>query len=513
MAMPTSKICALLRVLIAIPLSAPALFEAQGSATARPNIIVIMTDDQRFDDMRVMPKTRALLGDAGTTFSNCHVTIPTCCPSRATYLTGQYPHNHGVWTNDPPTGGYAKFNDSNSLALWLQEAGYFTSHIGKYLNGYPPDTNRTLIPPGWDNWQSLMSGAPMYNYAINYNGTIVQYGSAPADYGTDVIASRAVHTIGELAAQPKPFFLSITPKAIHDDLSLETLPNPIPAPRHMHTFDSAPLPLPPSFDEADVTDKPSEIQNLTRIPPASLNEVIQKYGLFSYQVLKWIDDLLERGMSELGILQSELAPMTEITGRYRSRLETLQAVDELVERIINELSELGILDNTVVFFTSDNGWFQGEHRIRRGKGRIYDEATHVPLIIRGGGFPADVTAEQFVSNIDLSPTIVQLAGTTAWLPMDGRSLLPLATDPTVGTHRDILIEMVGVKGIRNKSFLYAEYHYGSRELYDMRKGTKNYDPYQLHSRHADKAYNQIQTQLRSKLDQLRTCSGASCRLQ
>src|SRR5215212_2694689 len=165
----------------ALVFSTPSGLVAQ--TATRPNIIVIMTDDQRLDDLQVMTKTKNLIGDAGTTFNTFFASFPLCCPSRATFLTGQYAHNHGVLGNSPPLGGIGKLNQNNTLPLWLQTAGYVTSHIGIYVNGY---TNSMGIPPGWNDWQGLPTGAQSYDYNLNDNGRIVHYGTAPQDYQTDV---------------------------------------------------------------------------------------------------------------------------------------------------------------------------------------------------------------------------------------------------------------------------------------------------------------------------------------
>jgi len=211
----------------------------------KPNIVVIMTDDQTLESLRVLTKTRQLIGDQGTTFRNYYVSFPLCCPSRATFLTGQYPHNHGVFSNGPPNGGYTKLNNNNTLPVWLQAAGYFTSHIGKYLNKYGEDTAPTLVPPGWTHWQGLVdpSTYKLYNYTINDNGTLVTYGETPADYQTDVLANRAVATIDE-AVLKQPFFLSIAPVPPHLELTSEGFTDPRPAPRYEGAFSQEPLPQP-----------------------------------------------------------------------------------------------------------------------------------------------------------------------------------------------------------------------------------------------------------------------------
>ncbi|MDQ4147216.1 MAG: sulfatase, partial [Pseudomonadota bacterium] len=454
-------------VLLSAIVSAPSRLAAQAT---RPNIVVIMTDDQRLDDLRVLTKTRRLIGDQGTTFRNFYCSFPLCAPSRATFLTGQYAHNHGVLGNQLPDGGYSKLNHNNTLAVWLQDAGYFTSHIGKYLNRY---SRTTEFPPGWSHWQAI-AGAPnrMYNYVINDNGRLKTYGESAEDYQTDVIADRAVDIITE-ALSSQPFFLSIATAAVHHQGEGGVQPprNPEPAPRDMDAFLNEPLPKPPSFNESDVSDKPSFIRKLPLLNASDTQR---------------------------------------ITKVYQDELASLLAVDDLVERIVSKLSAEGILDNTVLIFTSDNGFFHGEHRlgIRPAKLLAYEEASQVPLLIRGPSFPQGVVRKQFVSNIDLAPTIVDLADASPGRAMDGRSLLPFAKNPRLATARNLLIEaqsdtLPGVqnastplrrnffelevaqaekyeyKAVRNRSFLYVEHSTGDRELYDMRPGTANYDPYQL----------------------------------
>ncbi len=444
--------------------SATSLVLAPVAAAAQPNIVVIMADDMRLNDLQVMAKTKKLIG-RGITFSNSLVTNPLCCPSRATFLTGQYPHNHGVLSNDPPNGGYAALDHTNTLPVWLQAAGYYTSHIGKYLNGYGKE-NPNEVPPGWSDWQGLVDPTTyrMYGYTINANGTLVTYGEAEADYQTDVLANRAVETIAK-AAQRQPFFLSIAPVPPHRT----GIGGPRPAPRHVFAFADEPLPHPPSFNETDVSDKPTFIRNLSLISPDEKQE---------------------------------------LKDRYRDRLASLLAVDDLVQRVVNELADAGVLDDTVLIFASDNGYFHGEHRLRHPEGKFwaYEETARVPLLIRGESLPVDATADQFVANIDLAPTIVEVAGATAGLIMDGRSLF----DPSLGSARDLLIETLRYQALRNNSFLYVEYDTGEQELYDMRKNSAHYDPYQLESRHADSAYSQIMPDLTTKLDQLRMCSGTNC---
>jgi N-acetylglucosamine-6-sulfatase len=252
----------------AIGIGTPDTLAAQTIPSARPNIVVIMTDDQGLNEMRALPKTKALIG-AGTTFSNHYVSFPLCCPSRATFLTGQYPHNHGVLGNAPPNGGYPKLDNTNTLPLWLQQAGYFTSHIGKYLNRYGID-NPTEVPPGWTHWQGLVDNSTymMYNYTINDNGTLVTYGNTARNYQTDVLAGRAEETIDEAAASNQPFFLSIAPTPPHYELFASGFGPIRPAPRHTDAFSEEPLPRTPAFNEADVLDKPANTPNRTALASA-----------------------------------------------------------------------------------------------------------------------------------------------------------------------------------------------------------------------------------------------------
>ncbi len=416
-----------------------------------------------------MPKTLRLLGTDGTTFANAFASYPLCCPSRATFLTGQYSHNHKVEQNTPPLGGYGKLDNSNTLPLWLQSAGYHTAHIGKYLNGYGRD-DQTEVPAGWSDWQGLVDPSTyyMYGYTVNDNGTLTAYGHAESDYQTDVLGNRAVDVIRERADEDSPFFLSIAPLAPHAEQPW--LQPPRPAPRHRGLFADEPLPRPPSFDEEDVSDKPSFVRNKARLS----------------------DEQEQR-----------------ISSSYRARLETLLAVDDLVERVVQTLADTGELTNTVVFYTSDNGFFHGEHRVSTEKYWAYEESVRAPLLVRGGAFPAGATTQALVTNVDLAATIVDLAGAPTGRVLDGRSLLPLAREGG-GEERAVLLETRSISGpwyqaVRTAGHLYVEYSNGERELYDMRR-----DPHQLTSLHADPAHDGTEAALKSRLDELRLCSGSRC---
>src|SRR5918994_3922294 len=261
-------------------LAASAALPGADPATAkkkqRPNVVFVRSDDQTVESMRAMSNVNGRLARYGTTFANSFVNLPVCCPSRATFLTGQYAHNHGTLTNGPPRGGFTKFNadhGGNTLPGWLQRAGYYTAHVGKYMNGYGTPENEAFVPGGWTEWRAAARDTQaVYDYALNENGTLVEYGSSPADFKQDVFTAKAVDVINPRAPARAPFFLSVDYTAPH---SGGPNPNPQPpgncegtakpAPRHATAFNGEPIPRPPSYDEADVSDKPSDVSGLDPI--------------------------------------------------------------------------------------------------------------------------------------------------------------------------------------------------------------------------------------------------------
>jgi N-acetylglucosamine-6-sulfatase len=468
--------------LAAAMLAACALVAALGAAAPaagkkkkeeRPNVVVIMSDDQTQDSMRFMPQTTQQLGGEGATFTNSFASFPLCCPSRATFLTGQYPHNHGVLSNDEDEeGGYQSLDSTNTLAVWLQQAGYYTAHIGKYLNGYEQVPN--TIPPGWTEWHGSTRTYQFYGYQLNEQGALVDYGTTPDQYSTDVYTQKAVDLIHSQAPERKPFFLSLAYLAPHGGG-----PNPSPqppddcqstakpAPRHANAFDSEPLPRPPSLNEEDVSDKPAAIQNRAPLTNAQI-------------------DNIER--------------------EYRCRIESLLAVDDGVAQVVQALRDEGEFEDTVFVYTSDNGFFHGEHRIAQGKTRVYEPSIRVPLILHAPGVPDGVTVGDLAANTDVAPTIVELTGARPGRTMDGLSLLPSAESPGLRRGRAILIETRSYTAVRTAHYVYVENATGELELYDLRN-----DPDQLQSLHADPAFDQVEGALASLLARLRTCSGSGCR--
>jgi arylsulfatase A-like enzyme len=447
---------------------------AFGEREERPNVVVIVTDDQDKRSVRAMSKVRRKLVAEGTTFENFYGTFPLCCPYRATLLTGQYAHNHGVLSNRGDNGGYEAFDDRSTLPTWLRKEGYRTGWVGKYLNGYGKrDNDPEAVPPGWDEWYAPVgkTESRMFDFGLNENGRVRRYGDRERDYQTDVLARKGVGFIRESADDPRPFLMVLATSAPHGEGQRGGYPNPRPAPRHRGSFDDERLPRPPSFNERNASDKPAFVSDKSRLGPERVGD-------------------LER--------------------RYRSRLESLLAVDDAVGRVVRALNKTDQLRNTLVVFTSDGGYLLGEHRLK-AKPYLYEEAAKVPLIVRGPGIPSGERREQVTGNVDLAPTILDVAGARSGRQMDGRSLIRFARDPEFGVDREVLLELRSPRpprrsaGVRWGHYVYLERPDGEEELYDLRS-----DPLQLHNRHEDSALRAVRDRLASRLDEVRECAGKDC---
>jgi arylsulfatase A-like enzyme len=450
-------------------LSLGAVEAAAQDGTQRPNVVVVMTDDQDRRSLSVMPAVRDKLTDQGTKFTSFFSTYPLCCPSRATFLSGQYAHNHGVDFERPITpAGFSEFDDRRTLPVSLKRAEYRTGYIGKYLNGYGTG-DPLYIPPGWSEWQAAVrsSATQMYGYTLNENGDLRRFGDRRRDYQTDVYARKAEGFIRDSAGRASPFFLTVAPSAPHVEDDRNADPNPRPAPRHLGSFSDRPLPRPDSFNEPDVSDKPSFVRETP---------------------------LLDAGAKR------------RLTERYRARLGSLRAVDEMVARIVDTLRDTGELASTYVIFTSDNGYMLGEHRLIK-KVWLYEESAGVPMILRGPGVPVGRTRDQVTGNIDLAPTILDVTGAAPLRVMDGRSLIPFAESRSFEPDRDILLENGASAAVRTPEHMYAE-HYGTGagtelELYDMVD-----DADQLRSFHGQDPV--LQSTLETRLRTLEDCQGQGC---
>jgi N-acetylglucosamine-6-sulfatase len=505
---PRLPLAAAAVALVAVALVAYLAGRSRGAPPAdpsAPNIVVITTDDQTPESVnrRIMPATMRLLSDRGTTFTNNIVTTPQCCPSRASFLTGQYAHNHGVLSNGHQ---YQAMRDrDNVLPQWMQRAGYRTAHVGRFLKGYGKTVeDNATPPPGWDEWASQL-GFGYFDYKVSYDGERTEYGDDPADYSTTVFTREAVGIVREHAGGERPLFLSVNYIAPHKapqhrgDKCKRGVP---PAPRDLGRFQDVPLPGNRSLQEQDVSDKPSFI-------PRS-------------RIRAWRERKMRRA--------------------YRCGLASLREVDRGVKRIYSALKEEGEEDDTVFIFTSDNGRFNGEHRLPGGKAFPYEESIKVPLIIRlPGELGGDVTPRResrLVANIDLPATILELAKGRSCTEdgdcrrMDGRSLLPLldGRDSEWPRNRTLLLELrerpssgggrlpCSYTAVRTRRDLYVRYtELRDRETgvctpgleleyYDLRR-----DPEQLENLASRGERRTRRTELGERLDALRDCSGIAGR--
>jgi arylsulfatase A-like enzyme len=509
--------------------TAPALaditeIKPSGPAPKRPNIVLIMTDDMRADELRWMPQTRRLLADKGVRFANAFAPHPVCCPSRASSLTGQYTHNHGVYAVKEPWG-FHSFDDSETVATWLQSANYNTLFLGKYLNGYgpqpPPDNSAAnsirYVPRGWTDWRGSIDGGlsaddPMsggtyryYDITLNDDGTLVPNGGR---YSTSVLGDHTVDMIHDWAPNPRPFFLWVNYVAPHHGGPKER-------------DDPAPL---------AAGDKDVRIQT-----PAVTRRV---RGTFNGQIRpEQIRLRAEKDVSDKPVFVRNRPPLTSkdwsaIAESARQRAESLRIVDIQVARTVRAMRASGELENTIIAFTSDNGYFLGEHGYPKGKILPYEPSLRLPMLIRGPGIPrGEVRRDPFLI-IDLAPTFLAAARASPGLPVDGQSMLRVAQTGDRGWRRAVLTEtgprvvqtMVNGEpravelptdadprfsvGIRTSRYLYVEHANGDRELYDMKV-----DPTQQSNRIGDPSYRDEQKRFARALQRLRDCIGAECRVK
>ena len=519
-----------------------------------PSIVVIQTDDQTLDGLyatfsafpgaaetRAMPNTLDLIADRGMTFNRYYVPYPLCCPSRVSLMTGRYAHNSGVKGNVQPNGGYYGFSfraaASHNIATWLQGAGYKTIHVGKFLNGYgdKPYDDGTSVPPGWSAWHTVLKADTehlFYGYTMNDNGVLSEPGAfgdpgswetreygqrdpigcpfepaeeRPCLYATDVFTWMARE---EMLATPaeQPFYLQLDYTAPHGDFRRPAGPEP--ALRHYDWFKGIRHPHDRSegFDEGNVEDKPHFIREADHLSPNEKR---------TYRVY------------------------------YQKQLDSLRAVDDGVKSVIDTLGQMGRLRNTYVIFTSDNGFFFGEHRLLGGKFLAYEPATHLPFLIRGPGIEQGSSTGELAANIDIAPTILELAGAEADKSLDGRSLVPYLRDPELRSRRPILFESFvetsdvnaqgaisattgktvtasaskspkatasllappkDYAGLRLGPYKYIAWPSGEKELYNINK-----DPNELNNIVKDPNYYPIRNFMHRQMTAFIDCVGRECR--
>lgn len=443
--------------------------------SGRPNIVLFLTDDQTLAEMAVMPQTRELIGQEGVTFTRAMAQYPLCCPSRASLLTGQLPHNHGVMGNEPPWGGYGDFRTDNTLPMWLQDAGYRTALVGKLMNGYPVAGEETHVDPGWDDWYLPVIGAYHYtHFTANQNGTLVRYTDT---YQTDWQADVMSQLVTEYAADDAPFFIHGSFIAPHYGGPIEPddppgVKTPAVAEKYRDTV-TEPMPDKASIPEPDLSDKNHW----------------------------WFGDRSAQ--------RQDISGMDEV---WRQRRESLKSVDDAVAQVITTLRQTGEYDDTLLVFASDNGYLMGEHGLTNQKIFGYEESIRVPLLMAGPGIPAGIVRDQLVSLVDLPATWLELAGAEPGLPQDGLPLQDFIEDPTYRSDRVLLLEAGGwplededrmYLGLRTSDDrVVIRYWNDHVETYDLAE-----DPFQLDGTTPpeDAAW---QAEMLELIDELADCVGA-----
>ena len=492
----------------------------------QPNVVMIVVDDMREDELRYMPETRRLLGRKGVRFVNSFAPYPLCCPARASMLTGQYTHNHRVYDVNEPYA-FPSLKDGSTLATALQDSGYATILLGKYLNGYGympepgAESGNSLhyVPPGWTDWRAsidhgLRRTHPDKGGTYNYFDTTLSddgqgFHGYEGKYQTYVYGRLSSRIIEQRAAADRPFFLFANYTGPHNGFPVE------------------------SDDVRSVVNADGE--SVTVESPARPDQL---KGMFDDVIKRapgadWVDpdrsDQSEYLRSRPPMNQAERQALTDVT---RQRAEALAAVDRSVERTVTALRRSGELDDTLLVFTSDNGYFLGEHGIRQGKTLPYEPALNTPLLMRGPGIPSGERRTDPFLQIDFAPTIAELDGASLDLPVDGSSMLDVARNGDVGWSRPVLTE-TGPKGvirdtdeagqplepedpgerdirwaigIRTPQYLYVHLASGEEELYDIHQ-----DPEQYDNLVGEPGHGELLEQLRAELARMRACDADQCR--
>jgi N-acetylglucosamine-6-sulfatase len=420
---------------------------------AQANFIHICADDMRFDDYKHMPNLKALVRDPGVVFRFHYLTFPMCAPSRASTLTGLQPHNNGVLGDYDPYGYWAYRNlEGNALPVWLANAGYAVQHVGKFINGYVK-IGGLHVPPGYSDWRALASNEAYWNFTLNENGSYVTYNSG--EYSTDVFVEKVLNFV---ATAPQPYAVFLWPTCPHDPSTPDT--------RDLGKFDNVDMPIPANFNELDMSDKPKWMQGLPLLTP------------------------------------DQIAATQDL---WRRRQETLLSLDRGIGQILAALKESGQMLNTHIIFTSDNGFFLGEHRLDDEKGYLYEESQRVPLYwLQPSGYRG--TFFEPVTNIDVTAAMVELAGATPGRVLDGRSLVPVLRDLGSDWNSATLLQCHASQSVATRHYRYVEWiDNRGIELYDM-----TIDPAQMQSVAGKPEYAEIQATLAATLQVLRGCAGDSC---
>ncbi|MFZ5849605.1 MAG: sulfatase [Actinomycetota bacterium] len=449
-----------------IELDEATLAPARGSAR-RPNVILITSDDQAVSDLDYMPYTERLLARQGVTYDNFVSPHPLCCPARAEMISGQYGHNNGVHHNHGTWGGWQAFRRPRAnVGAWMQAAGYNTGFTGKFLNGYEEAMDKV---PGWTFFDpSVRNVYGPYDITLLNNYQPATYEGV---YTADLVDIRTRAMIREFAALDRPFFIYSSQIAPHGMKVDRKWRPPVPAERHAKMFVHArpPSMRKPSYREANLSDKYSKY----RVPTVKGDHMILRL--------------------------------------HRQRIRSLQAVDESVRNIVRELGRVGELDNTVIIFTSDNGWLNGEHNYV-GKTPPWEESLRIPMVVRGPGIPKNVHRRQTMTLLDLVPTMLELGRAKATVRLDGKSLLPTLRSARAKGYDSHLIQSGDTttpweyRGVRTDRYTYARFTDGFVELYDRER-----DPFQQRSVTDNPRYRPIQRELGRRTRILQKCAGPVCR--
>jgi arylsulfatase A-like enzyme len=361
------------------------------------NVVMILSDDQdaTMGSISYMPRLKEHIIDQGTYFANHFTTTAICCPSRVSLWTGRQPHNTNVTDVDPPYGGFPKFisqglNDAY-LPVWLQKAGYATYYTGKMFNSHTIDNYNSPHLAGWTSNNFLLDpGTYSYLNPIfqkDFEEPVHHRGK----HTTTLIQNHAADLIDLAVKSEKPFFVAIAPIAPHSNIDTNdggppVMTDPIPLEKHAHLFASAQIPRTSNFNPAESSGV-SWIAQLPRLNDSSVEK---------------LDEF------------------------YRKRIRALQGVDELVEQVVFQLEKTGVLDDTYIIFTSDNGYHLGQHRLPPGKECGFEEDIRVPFVIRGPGVSKGTTDRAITSHIDVAPSIFEIAGIPTRDDFDGLPM-PFAT--------------------------------------------------------------------------------------
>jgi len=438
-------------------------------ADERPNLVFVLTDDMRDDDLDHMPITRRLLADEGMEFTDAISPHPLCCPARAQLATGQYAQNNGVQHNRGVHGGFQALDPTREASSWFRDSGYDTGFVGKFLNGYNPQDVR---PAGWTRWDALTRGVYDYvDFSMTGDGDPRTYTDS---YVTTVVEDHTNAAVRDFSAEGDPFVVYAWHLAPHYRISPEGgrgLPPAAPQDRDLFadarpsSFDS------PSFDEEDVSDQPAYLRHLSPVTRA------------------------------------------EISDENTARLRSLQAVDRAVGSLVETLEEQGELDNTYLVFSSDNGYSLGEHRFV-GKDVLTDEALQVPLLVRGPGIAPGTTSDLPVTLVDLPATFAALTGVSPGWQVDGTSLAPTLLGGEQ-TFRDTTLIQTGRtlgngwshRGVRTERYLYGT-DGSDGFLYD-----RLLDPDEMVNLIDDPAYAEVLAALEMRRSELVDCAGWTCNQQ